>query len=59
MICRPRLGEPVDANWFSSESTDLILLVQGQLRFEFGSPGQPGRGLSVGKTLVLPASARC
>jgi hypothetical protein len=34
-------------------------VVQGQLKFEFESPGQPDRVLSAGEVLVLPAGARC
>jgi hypothetical protein len=52
-------GDPVDENWFSSEEVDLILVVQGQLKFEFASPSQPDRVLSVGEVLVLPAGERC
>lgn len=54
-----KLGEPVDEDWFSSEEVDLILVIQGQLRFEFESPGQPDRVLAVGDVLVLPAGTRC
>lgn len=54
-----KLGEPVDDSWFCSEEIDLILVVQGQLKFEFESPGQPDRVLGVGEVLVLPAGARC
>jgi len=49
-----KLGEPVDEDWFSSEEIDLILVVQGCLKFEFESPGQPDRVLGVGEVLVLP-----
>ena len=54
-----KLGEPVDPNWFSSEEVDLILVVQGQLRFEFASPSQPDRVLSPEEVIVLPAGQRC
>ncbi len=54
-----KLGEPVDENWFSSDEVDLILVVQGQLKFEFESPDEPDRVLSVGEVLVLPAGERC
>jgi hypothetical protein len=54
-----KLGEAVDDNWFSSPEVDLILVIQGQLRFEFDSPGQPDRVLGVGEVLVLPAGTRC
>lgn len=60
---RAGLGEQarraVDENWFSSDEVDLILVVQGQLKFEFESPGEPDRVLSVGEVLVLPAGERC
>ncbi len=54
-----KLAEPVDENWFSSGDVDLILVIQGQLKFEFESPGQPDRVLSAGEVLVLPAGERC
>jgi len=53
------LAEPIDQNWFSSDRVDLILVVQGQLKFEFESPGQSDRVLSAGEVLVLPAGQRC
>jgi uncharacterized protein YjlB len=52
-------AEPIDADWFSSDEADLILVVQGQLKFEFESPGLPDRVLNVGDVLVLPAGVRC
>jgi uncharacterized protein YjlB len=59
MVWVSKLGEPVDEDWFSSQEVDLILVIQGQLRFEFESPGQPDRVLAVGDVLVLPAGTRC
>jgi hypothetical protein len=59
MVWVSKLAEPVDENWFSSDQVDLILVVQGQLRFEFASPGQPDRVLTAGEVLVLPAGERC
>jgi uncharacterized protein YjlB len=59
MVWVSKLAEPIDPGWFSSEEIDLILVVQGQLKFEFESPSQPERVLSVGDVLVLPAGARC
>ena len=41
MVWVSKLAEPIDENWFSSEEVDLILVVQGQLKFEFESPSQP------------------
>jgi quercetin dioxygenase-like cupin family protein len=54
-----KLAEPIDPNWFSSDRVDLILVVQGQLKFGFESPGQPDRVLSAGEVFVLPAGQRC
>lgn len=54
-----KLGELVDENWFSSREVDLILVIQGQIRFEFESADQPDRVLGVGEVLVLPAGTRC
>jgi uncharacterized protein YjlB len=59
MVWVSKLAEPIDPGWFSSGEIDLILVIQGQLRFEFESPSQPDRVLSVGDVLVLPAGARC
>lgn len=52
-------GEPVDEHWFSSHEPDVILLVQGRLKFEFDAPSEPDRVLGVGDVLVLPAKTRC
>lgn len=54
-----KLGEPIDPDWFSSQQVDLILVVQGQLKFEFESAGQPDRVLSAGQVLILPPGERC
>jgi hypothetical protein len=59
MVWVSKLAEPIDQNWFSSDRVDLILVVQGQLKFEFESPGQSDRVLSAGEVLVLPAGQRC
>ena len=59
MVWVSKLGEPIDENWFSSDEVDLILVVQGQLKFEFESAGQPDRVLSAGEVLVLPPGQRC
>ena len=59
MVWVSKLAEPIDANWFSSLAVDLILVVQGQLKFEFESPDQADRVLSVGEVLVLPPGMRC
>jgi uncharacterized protein YjlB len=52
-------GEAVDDDWFSSSEVDLMLVVQGQLKVEFESPGRADLVLSVGDVLVLPAGERC
>ncbi len=52
-------GEPADEDWFRSDDVDLILVIQGQLKFEFESPGQADLVLSVGDVLVLGAGERC
>ncbi len=52
-------GEPVDDGWFRMRAVDLIMVVQGQLKFEFESPDYGERVLGTGEVLVLPADARC
>jgi len=59
MVWVSKLAEPIDQSWFCPDRVDLILVVQGQLKFEFESPGQPDRVLSAGEVLVLPAGQRC
>lgn len=59
MVWVSKLAEPIDENWFRSDEVDLILVVQGQLKFEFESPSQPDRVLSAGEVIVLPAGQRC
>jgi hypothetical protein len=59
MVWVSKLAEPIDENWFSQRTADLILVGQGQLKFEFESPGQPDRVLGAGEVLVLPAGQRC
>jgi hypothetical protein len=54
-----KLGEPVDEHWFSSHDPDVILVVQGELKFEFEDPGQADLVLGVGDVLTLPAQTRC
>jgi uncharacterized protein len=54
-----KLGEPIDEHWFSSHEPDVILVVQGQLKFQFDTPAEPDRILGVGDVLLLPANTRC
>ena len=51
--------EPIDEGWFSSDEVDLILVVQGQLRFEFEAAGRADLVLGQGDVIVLPANERC
>jgi uncharacterized protein len=52
-------GEPVDDSWFRMKAVDLIMVLQGELKFEFESPDHDDRVLGAGDVLVLPAAARC
>ena len=54
-----KLGEPVDEHWFSSHEPDVILVLQGQLKFEFENHAEADRVLGVGDVLTLPAGKRC
>jgi uncharacterized protein len=56
-VCKQ--GEPVDDSWFRMKAVDLIMVLQGQVKFEFESPDQDDRVLGPGELLVLPAEARC
>lgn len=56
MVWVSKLAEPIDQNWFSSDRVDLILVVQGQLKFEFESPGLPDRVLSAGEAQTRRAA---
>lgn len=51
--------EIIDPDWFSQRSTDLILVVQGELRVEFAQPDRPPLVLGTGDLLVLPPNTRC
>jgi len=52
-------GDPVDDSWFRMKAVDLIMVLQGQLKFEFESPDHDDRVLGAGDLLILPAEARC
>jgi nitroimidazol reductase NimA-like FMN-containing flavoprotein (pyridoxamine 5'-phosphate oxidase superfamily) len=52
-------GEPVDDSWFRMKAVDLIMVLQGQLKFEFESSDLDDRVLEAGEVLVLPPEARC
>jgi hypothetical protein len=51
--------EPIDEAWFSSDQIDLILVLQGRLRFEFEAAGRGDLVLGPGDVIVLPANERC
>jgi hypothetical protein len=48
--------EEIDPGWFSQNCVDLILVVKGELRFEFERDDLPARILREGDLLVLPAN---
>jgi hypothetical protein len=50
---------PIDDSWFRVKEVDLIMVLQGQLKFEFESADQDDRVLAAGEVLVLPPQARC
>lgn len=52
-------SEEIDPDWFSQEQIDLILVVQGQLRFEFEREDLEPRALVTGDFMILPAGTRC
>ncbi len=52
-------GEEIDPGWFSQETVDLLLVVQGQLRVEFADPALAARTLVPGDLLVLPPATKC
>jgi uncharacterized protein YjlB len=51
--------EEIDPGWFVSEYTDVLVVLQGQLKVEFESPAYEDRVLDPGDALVLPAGCRC
>jgi hypothetical protein len=52
-------AEQVDPEWFSTETVDLLLVVQGRLRVEFDDARFPEMTLEPGQLLVLPGRTRC
>jgi len=52
-------GEPIDDGWFRMKEVDLIMVLQGHLKFEFESAEHDDRVLGAGEVLVLPPAARC
>lgn len=51
--------EAIDTAWFSQSTTDLLVVLQGQLRVEFEQEHQEPLVLESGEMLVLPAHMRC
>jgi hypothetical protein len=51
--------EDVDPDWFSQDRVDLILVVQGGLRFEFERDDLAPRILGPGDFMILPPHSRC
>jgi quercetin dioxygenase-like cupin family protein len=51
--------EAIDTAWFSQSTTDLLVVLQGQLRVEFEQEQQEPLLLEPGEMLVLPAHTRC
>ena len=52
-------AEAVDPGWFSTDTVDLMLVVQGRLRVEFEDAAFESRTLEPGDLLVLPPATRC
>jgi hypothetical protein len=50
--------EEIDPAWFSAETVDLLLVLQGRLRVEFEDEFDEIT-LEPGQLLVLPAGTRC
>ncbi|MGA7672467.1 MAG: hypothetical protein WBW04_18735 [Nitrolancea sp.] len=51
--------EQIDPAWFSQDTVDLLVLLQGQLRVEFAEESHPGSIMSPGQMLILPAGGKC
>lgn len=52
-------AEQIDPAWFAYHDTDVIVVLQGQLKVEFESPVHDDRILEPGDALVLPPRCRC
>jgi len=52
-------AEEIDPGWFSQSTVDLIIVMQGKLRFEFEREDIPALELEAGDMLVLPANTHC
>jgi mannose-6-phosphate isomerase-like protein (cupin superfamily) len=52
-------AEEIDPAWFSADTVDLLLVLQGRLRVEFDDEASTELTLRPGQLLVLPARTRC
>jgi hypothetical protein len=52
-------AEQIDPGWFSQAEVDLLLVLHGQLMFEFEQAGSGNQLLAIGDLLVLPPDTRC
>jgi quercetin dioxygenase-like cupin family protein len=52
-------AEEIDPGWFSQSTVDLIIVMQGELRFEFEREDNPALVIEAGDMLMLPANTRC
>ena len=53
-----KAGEDVDPHWFSQPAIDLLVVIQGDLKFEFADTGRE-IVLHPGDAIVLPPNTRC
>ena len=52
-------AEEIDPGWFSQSTVDLIIAIQGKLRFEFEREEFPAIVIEAGDMLILPANTLC
>jgi quercetin dioxygenase-like cupin family protein len=52
-------AEAVDPGWFSSSAVDILVVLQGNLRVEFQSPGEDVAVMQPGDVMVLPPNCAC
>jgi hypothetical protein len=52
-------AEDIDPGWFSQPTTDILFVVQGQLRVEFVDERLDDQVMAPGDLLVLPPQVRC
>jgi hypothetical protein len=59
MVWVRKQNEEIDPGWFSQSTVDLILVMKGQLRFEFEDEKEADKILKQGDLLVLPPNTHC